>query len=33
LYEDQVAELKLGKKTVALYAEAKALHGQLARYA
>ena len=33
LYEDQVAELKLGKKTAALYAEAKALHGQLERYA
>src|ERR671934_1990231 len=33
LYEDQVAELKLGKKTSALYAEAKTLHGQLDRYA
>src|SRR3954470_13593344 len=33
LYEDQVAELKLGKKTTALYAEAKTLHGQLDRYA
>ena len=33
LYEDQVAELKLGKKTSALYAEAKELHGQLDRYA
>jgi hypothetical protein len=29
LYEDQIAELKLGKKTTALYAEAKTLHGQL----
>ena len=28
-----MAELKLGKKTVALYAEAKTLHGQLDRYA
>src|SRR4051812_22162786 len=27
LYEDEVAELKLGKKTTALYAEAKTLHG------
>jgi ParB/RepB/Spo0J family partition protein len=33
LYEDQIAELKLGKKTIALYAEAKKLHGQLDRYA
>jgi ParB/RepB/Spo0J family partition protein len=33
LYEDQIAELKLGKKTSALYGEAKALHGQLDRYA
>ena len=33
LYEDQIAELKLGKKTTALYAEAKTLHGQLDRYA
>lgn len=33
LREDEVAELKLGKKTTALYAEAKALHGQLDRYA
>jgi ParB/RepB/Spo0J family partition protein len=33
LYEDQVAELKLGKKTSALYAEAKTLHGQVDRYA
>jgi ParB/RepB/Spo0J family partition protein len=33
LYEDEVAELKLGKKTTALYAEAKTLHGQLDRYA
>jgi ParB/RepB/Spo0J family partition protein len=33
LYEDQVAELKLGKKTTALYTEAKTLHGQLDRYA
>jgi ParB/RepB/Spo0J family partition protein len=33
LYEEQVAELKLGKKTTALYAEAKTLHGQLDRYA
>jgi ParB/RepB/Spo0J family partition protein len=32
LYEDQIAELKLGKKTTALYAEAKTLHGQLDRY-
>jgi hypothetical protein len=33
LYEDEIAELKLGKKTSALYAEAKTLHGQLDRYA
>jgi ParB/RepB/Spo0J family partition protein len=33
LYEDEVAELKLGKKTTALYTEAKTLHGQLDRYA
>lgn len=33
LREDEVAELKLGKKATALYAEAKALHGQLDRYA
>src|SRR3954470_18669797 len=33
LYEDQVAELKLGKKTTALYADAKTLQGQLDRYA
>jgi ParB/RepB/Spo0J family partition protein len=33
LYEDQIAELKLGKKTSGLYAEAKALHEQLDRYA
>ena len=33
LYEDQIAELKPGKKTTALYAEAKTLHGQLDRYA
>jgi ParB/RepB/Spo0J family partition protein len=33
LYEDQVGELKLGKKTTALYAEAKTLHGQRDRYA
>lgn len=33
LYEDQIAGLKLGKKTTALYAEAKALHGQLDFYA
>src|ERR671918_267896 len=33
LYEDQIAELRLGKKTTALYAEAKTLHGQLDRYA
>ncbi|MGH2799765.1 MAG: ParB/RepB/Spo0J family partition protein [Thermoleophilaceae bacterium] len=33
LYEDQIAELKLGKKITALYAEAKTLHGQLDRYA
>ena len=33
LYEDQIAELKLGKKTATLYAEAKTLHGQLDRYA
>src|ERR671911_1536309 len=33
LYEDQIAELKLGKKTSALYDEAKTLHEQLDRYA
>jgi ParB/RepB/Spo0J family partition protein len=33
LYQDQIAELKLGKETSALYAEAKTLHGQLDRYA
>jgi ParB/RepB/Spo0J family partition protein len=33
LYEEQIAELKLGKKTTALYAEAKTLHEQLDRYA
>jgi ParB/RepB/Spo0J family partition protein len=33
LYEDHIAELKLGKKSTALYAEAKTLHGQLDRYA
>jgi hypothetical protein len=33
LYEDQIAELRLGKKTSALYAEAKTLHGQIDRYA
>jgi ParB/RepB/Spo0J family partition protein len=33
LYEDRIAELKLGKKTTAVYAEAKQLHGQLDRYA
>jgi hypothetical protein len=33
LYEDQIAELRLGKKTTGLYEEAKALHGQLDRYA
>jgi hypothetical protein len=33
LCEDQIAELKLGKKTTALYAEAKTLHRQLDRYA
>jgi hypothetical protein len=33
LHEDQIAELKLGKKTTAIYAETKTLHGQLDRYA
>src|SRR3954454_12948869 len=33
LYEDQIAELKLGKKTTALYAEAKSLHTALDRHA
>ena len=33
LHDDQIAELRLGKKTAALYAEAKTLHGQLDRYA
>jgi hypothetical protein len=33
LYEDQLTELKLGKRTAALYAEAKTLHEQVDRYA
>ena len=33
LHEPQIAELKLGKKTTALYSEAKALHEQLDRHA
>lgn len=33
LYGEQVAELRLGKKTQALYAEACELHDKLARYA
>jgi ParB/RepB/Spo0J family partition protein len=33
LYEDEITALKLGKKTAALYEEAKALHRQLDRYA
>src|SRR4051794_13890424 len=31
--EDEIAALKLGKKTTALYEEARTLHGQLDRYA
>ena len=33
LYENDVAELKLGKKTTALYEQAKTLHRELDRYA